>query len=70
MPRMHGPQLAEQIAANWPAIRIMFMSGFAHPILDSGGHLEPGMTLIEKPFSAPSLLVRIRKVLTAENGAK
>jgi PAS domain S-box-containing protein len=65
MPHMHGPQLAEQINVSWPSIRTMFMSGFAHPILDSGGHLEPGVTLIEKPFSAPSLLAKVRRVLSS-----
>jgi hypothetical protein len=66
---MHGPQLAEQIAIQWPSIRTMFMSGFAHPILDSGGHLEPRVTLIEKPFSAQSLLAKVRQVLTSRVSA-
>ncbi len=69
MPRMHGPQLAEQIAINWPSIQTMFMSGFAHPILDSGGHLEPGVMLIEKPFSAPILLAKVRQVLSDRGSA-
>ena len=69
MPHMHGPQLAEQIAISWPSIRTMFMSGFAHPILDSGGHLEPGVTLIEKPFSTQSLLAKVRQVLTSRVSA-
>jgi PAS domain S-box-containing protein len=69
MPHMHGPQLAEQIAINWPSIRTMFMSGFAHPILDSGGHLEPGVTLIEKPFSTQSLLAKVHQVLTSRVSA-
>ncbi len=67
MPQMHGSQLAEQILTAHPSMRIMFMSGFAHPILDSGGHLEPGMTLIEKPFSAPSLLAKVRHVLATQD---
>ena len=45
------------------------MSGFAHPILDSGGHLEPGVTLIEKPFSTQSLLAKVRQVLTSRVSA-
>jgi PAS domain S-box-containing protein len=64
MPHMHGPQLAEQIAISWPSIQTMFMSGFAHPILDTGGHLEPTMTLIEKPFSIQTLLAKVRQVLS------
>jgi hypothetical protein len=39
------------------------MSGFAQPILDSGGHLDAGMTLIEKPFSGPGLLAKIAQII-------
>jgi hypothetical protein len=39
------------------------MSGFAQPILDSGGYLDAGMTLIEKPFSGPGLLAKIAQVI-------
>ncbi len=39
------------------------MSGFAQPILDSGGHLDAGMTLIEKPFSGPALLAKVAQIL-------
>ena len=39
------------------------MSGFAQPILDSGGHLDAGMALIEKPFSGPGLLAKVAQIL-------
>ncbi|HUN79316.1 MAG TPA: ATP-binding protein [Solirubrobacteraceae bacterium] len=65
MPQMAGPQLAELVRAEYPETRVMFMSGFAQPILDTGGHLQDGMTLIEKPFSAPTLLARVGDVLEA-----
>jgi two-component system, cell cycle sensor histidine kinase and response regulator CckA len=63
MPQMHGPALAEQIQRVRPSIRVMFMSGFAQPILESGGHLEAGVTLVEKPFSGPALLAKVSQVL-------
>ena len=63
MPQMHGPHLAEQIKLVRPSIRVMFMSGFAQPILDSGGHLDTGVTLIEKPFSGPTLLAKVSQAL-------
>lgn len=66
MPHMHGPELAEQIQRARPSLRVMFMSGFAQPILDSGGHLDEGVILIEKPFSAPVLLAKIRQVLNGK----
>jgi PAS domain S-box-containing protein len=63
MPQMPGPELARRLRAQQPTLRVLLMSGFAQPILDSGGHLEAGMTLIEKPFSGPSLLARIAQIV-------
>ncbi len=63
MPQMPGPQLAERLLVDRPAVRVLLMSGFAQPILDSGGHLEAGMALIEKPFSGPGLLAKVAQTL-------
>jgi len=63
MPQMNGPQLAERLLAQRPSIRVLLMSGFAQPILDSGGHLNPGVALIEKPFTGPSLLAKVAHIL-------
>jgi two-component system, cell cycle sensor histidine kinase and response regulator CckA len=51
-----------------PSIRVMFMSGFAQPILESGGHLDAGVTLVEKPFSEPTLLAKVSQVLKRGHG--
>ena len=63
MPHMPGPQLAKALLAEQPSLRVLLMSGFAQPILDSGGHLEAGMALIEKPFTGPSLLAKIAQII-------
>ncbi len=63
MPQMPGPQLARQLLEQRPSLRVLLMSGFAQPILDSGGHLDAGMTLIEKPFSGPVLLAKIAQII-------
>jgi two-component system cell cycle sensor histidine kinase/response regulator CckA len=63
MPQMPGPQLAERLLEERPAVRVLLMSGFAQPILDSGGHLDEGVELIEKPFSGPGLLAKVAQIL-------
>jgi PAS domain S-box-containing protein len=63
MPQMPGPQLAKRLLNERPQVRVLLMSGFAQPILDSGGHLEDGMALIEKPFSGPGLLAKVAQIL-------
>jgi two-component system, cell cycle sensor histidine kinase and response regulator CckA len=68
MPQMPGPQLAERLLARRPSVRVLLMSGFAQPILDSGGHLDSGMTLIEKPFSGHELLAKVAQILERVEG--
>jgi PAS domain S-box-containing protein len=65
MPQMLGKALAERVAAIRPGIRILYMSGYARPILASKGTLEEGVTLLEKPFSGPLLTAKVREVLDA-----
>jgi PAS domain S-box-containing protein len=63
MPQMPGPQLAQRLLERRPSLRVLLMSGFAQPILDSGGFLRDGMVLIEKPFSGPALLAKVAQLL-------
>jgi PAS domain S-box-containing protein len=65
MPQMLGKEVADRIGAHRPGIRTLFMSGYAHPVLASQGTLDPGVTLIEKPFTEPALLDKIKEVLDA-----
>lgn len=63
IPQLLGTEVAERIAALSPGVRVLFMSGYARPVLSSQGTLEPGMHLIEKPFTAAALLQHVRAVL-------
>jgi PAS domain S-box-containing protein len=65
MPRMLGKQVAEAIVNICPGVPVLFMSGYAQPILDSQGTLDAGVTLLEKPFSELILLTKVREVLDA-----
>lgn len=44
-------------------IRVLFMSGYAQPILGAQGTLAEGVTLVEKPFSEALLLGKVQEVL-------
>jgi len=67
MPHMLGKELATKISDLNPHIRILYMSGYAQPVLASQGTLDPGVTLVEKPFSETDLLTRVREVLDTSN---
>ncbi len=63
MPHMLGKELAERVTGLNPAIRVLFMSGYAQPVLASQGTLDAGVTLVEKPFTEQILLAKVREVL-------
>lgn len=63
MPDMRGPQLATQIRRGRPALRTLFMSGYSDDALAHGGVVDPGVVLLEKPFSPETLAQRVREIL-------
>lgn len=48
MPRMTGPDLAAVVSQRWPDIRIVLVSGYAHPN-------PTRWPLLDKPFTARDL---------------
>nr|WP_307798040.1 response regulator [Actinoplanes flavus] len=63
MPGMLGKELAERLIVARPGTRVLYMSGYAQPVLASQGTLDPGVALLEKPFTAADLLVAVRRRL-------
>jgi len=63
MPGMLGKELAERLVGVRPETRVLFMSGYAQPVLASQGTLDPGVVLLEKPFTAADLLTAVRRRL-------
>jgi PAS domain S-box-containing protein len=60
MPGMLGKELAERLVESRPGTRVLYMSGYAQPVLASQGTLDPGVALLEKPFTAADLLTAVR----------
>jgi signal transduction histidine kinase len=63
MPHMLGKEVAERMRLIKPETEVLYMSGYARPVLASQGRLEPGVALVEKPFSAADLLAKAGQVL-------
>jgi PAS domain S-box-containing protein len=63
MPQILGNDVAAAITAILPGLPVLYMSGYAQPLLASQGRLEPGVTLVEKPFSEDELLVKVAELL-------
>src|SRR5262245_58449635 len=62
MPVQSGPELAARLSLTYPALRVLFMSGYA---LDSTGHcvIPHGASFIHKPFRPDDLLTAIQRAL-------
>ena len=63
MPHMLGKEVAEKMLEIKPDIEVLFMSGYARPVLASQGRLEPHVALVEKPFSESDLITKAAQVL-------
>ena len=63
MPEMNGPAMVSRVLEICPDARVLFISGYADEDVLGKGLQNPGMTLLQKPFSAQELVERVRHVL-------
>jgi signal transduction histidine kinase len=60
---MNGRQLADAARRLRPELKILYTTGYARNAIVHQGRLDPGVELINKPFTYASLAARIRAVL-------
>jgi PAS domain S-box-containing protein len=65
LPGLSGMALVEQLVQVKPGLKTLFMSGYADETIAYHGLLEPGATLLQKPFSPMTLARKVRAVLDA-----
>ena len=63
MPGMSGRVLADQLNRKYPALKVLYMSGYTDNAIVHYGILEPGIEFIHKPFSPITLVRKIRSLL-------
>jgi DNA-binding NtrC family response regulator len=66
MPEMGGIELAGHIADKWPRLKVAYMSGYAEGDKLQSGPPEFERSFLPKPFSAESLMLKVRELLDAE----
>ncbi len=68
LPGLNGRQVAEAGRQGRPALKVLFMTGYAENAAIASGFLEPGMSMITKPFAMEALATRIREIIEAPPG--
>jgi signal transduction histidine kinase len=63
MPGISGKELGEQLIQGHPELKILYMSGYTDELFAEHGILEPGVTLLQKPFRPVELAHKVRQVL-------
>jgi CheY-like chemotaxis protein len=63
MPGMNGPALASKLKESGRDLRVTYMSGYADDALGEQGALQPGVHLLNKPFTPAQLSTYVRDIL-------
>jgi DNA-binding response OmpR family regulator len=66
---MNGPDLVDRLTATRPDLGVLYMTGHREDTIAYQGVLEPGVSLISKPFSRTELLARVEAMLRGKQGA-
>jgi PAS domain S-box-containing protein len=63
MPGMSGRDLAGRMSSLFADLKVLYMSGYTDNALVLNHGLDPGMDLIQKPFTPRTLLQKVRQTL-------
>lgn len=64
---MSGRQLADEAQRMYPDLSVLFTSGYTENAIVHHNRLDPGVHLIQKPYSRQSLAAKIRLVLNKDS---
>jgi CheY-like chemotaxis protein len=64
---MNGRQVADAIRVQRPDLPVLFITGYAENAVLNHGHLEHGMQVMTKPFSADAFARRVSELIGGEH---
>jgi CheY-like chemotaxis protein len=65
MPQMDGKDLSDRVRATHPGTKILFTSAYTETAIVHQGVLDPGVSLLQKPFTPAALALKVRELLDA-----
>ncbi len=68
MPRMSGRDLAGELKEKYPAMEVLFLSGYTANAIVHHHILDAGLDFLQKPFSSRELLAKVRAMLDRRAG--
>ena len=66
LPGLNGRQLADEAHRRRPGLPVLFTSGYTRNAIVHNGTLDPGVHLLNKPFTVEQLAASVRRVLEGE----
>ncbi len=66
---VNGRQMADAARQLRPALKVLFITGYAENAAIGNGPLEPGMHVLSKPFAMETLAARIKAIITQTGGS-
>jgi CheY-like chemotaxis protein len=70
MPHMNGKELSDRVRMLFPQTKILFTSAYTESAVVHQGALNPGVELLQKPFTPSALALKVREVLDQPSAQK
>jgi PAS domain S-box-containing protein len=66
LPKLSGPVVAARVRGLQPEVKVLYMSGYTDDAISRHGVLQPGIVLLQKPFTGSELVRRVGELLDRE----
>lgn len=63
LPGMNGREFADKALTQWPALKVLFMTGYSRNAIIHQGRLDLGVALLQKPFTQQDLILKLQEIL-------
>jgi CheY-like chemotaxis protein len=63
MPDMSGPELYRRLSEFYPALKVLYMSGYTQNVIAHNGALDEGVNFIQKPFTVHDFVRKVEEIL-------